>query len=251
MIAPGNLSPNDGTDAQAARRRLWRWLPLAILVLGTLLFFAFFDRNAGVMKLQKYHQDLAVYVAAHYLSALLIYAGLYIAFVAFSLPGAVWLTIAGGYLLGALPAAIVTVIAATIGAVLVFLAARSSLGAFLHEKAGPWLGKVERGFAENQWSYLLVMRLVPVVPFFIANLIPAFLGVSLGVFVITTVLGIIPATLVYSWAGAGIGGLLHSGTELTWHNVLNPQIKLALTGLAILAALPIAVKFCRRRKGQD
>jgi uncharacterized membrane protein YdjX (TVP38/TMEM64 family) len=87
-----------------------------------------------------------------------------------------------------------------------------------------------------------------VVPFFIANLLPAFLGVSLGVFVVTTALGIIPGTLVYSFAGAGLGGLLESDAAITWHSLLNPQIKLALTGLALLAALPVAVKYWRRRR---
>lgn len=247
MIERETSTPEGATR----RRRMLRWLPLLLLVLGTILFFALgFDRYVGLHKLQKYHDDLARFVAAHYLGALLLYGGLYVAFVAFSLPGAVWLTIIGGYLLGVWPATLLTVVAATLGATILFLAAKTSLGAYLHEVAGPWLGKVERGFAENQWSYLLMMRLVPVVPFFVANLVPAFLGVTLGAFVLTTALGIVPGTLVYAYAGAGLGSVLESGAELTWHNLLNPQVKLALTGLALLAALPIAVKYWRRRKGQ-
>lgn len=249
MTAPDPSTPEHAAGPRGRAGRLRRWLPLAVLVLGTVLFFAFdLDRYVSFAKLRAHHRDLAEFVAAHYLAALLLYAGIYVSFVALSLPGAVWLTIVAGFLFGVVPAAAVTVVAATIGACLLFLAAKTSLGAYLHEHAGPWLAKVERGFGENQWSYLLMMRLVPVVPFFIANLLPAFLGVSLGVFVITTALGIIPGTLVFSFVGAGLGSALESDAELTWHSLINPQIKLALTGLALLAALPIAVKYWRRRK---
>mgnify|MGYP000991628412 CR=1 FL=1 len=91
--------------------------------------------------------------------------------------------------------------------------------------------------------------MVPVVPFFVANLLPAFLGVSLGVFIATTALGIIPGTLVYSIVGAGLGSVLEGEAALSWHSVLNPEIKMALTGLGLLAALPVAVKYWRRRRG--
>jgi uncharacterized membrane protein YdjX (TVP38/TMEM64 family) len=254
------LTPDPSTPEQAAHprgrrphvrlRHGWRrWLPLSLLVLGTILFFACgLDRYVSLARLRAHHQDLTAFVAAHYVTALLIYAGIYILFVALSLPGAVWITIVGGFLFGAAMATGVTVVAATIGACLLFLAAKSSLGAYLHEHAGPWLAKVERGFAENQWSYLLMMRLVPVVPFFIANLLPAFLGVSLTVFAVTTALGIVPGTLVYSIAGAGLGGVLEGDAELTWHSLLNPQLKFALLGLALLAALPVVVKYWRRQR---
>ncbi len=250
MIAPDPSTPDQAADPRGRGGRLRRWLPLGVLLLGTLLFFAFdLDRYVSFAKLRAHHRDLAAFVDAHYLAALLLYAGTYVLFVALSLPGAVWLTIVAGFLFGVLPAAAITVVAATTGACLLFLAAKTSLGAYLHEHAGPWLAKVEHSFGENQWSYLLMMRLVPVVPFFIANLLPAFLGVSLGVFVVTTALGIIPGTIVYSIVGAGLGSVLDSDAELTLHSLLNPQIKLALSALALLAALPIAVKFWRRRKG--
>ncbi len=253
MITPDQPMPERPVrpHGENAHRRHWRrWVPLGVLVLGTILFFACgLNRYVSLEKLRAHHQELAAFVAAHYLMALLLYAGIYVAFVALSLPGAVWLTIIAGFLFGVAQATCITVVAATIGACLIFLAARTSLGAYLHEHAGPWLAKVERGFVENQWSYLLMMRLVPVVPFFVANLLPAFLGVSLGVFVLTTALGIIPGTLVYSIVGAGLGSVLDSDDALSWRGLLNPEIKLALTGLGLLAALPIAVKYWRRRKG--
>jgi len=250
MIAP---EPPTSEHAGATRNHAARrWLPLALLVLGTALFFAFdLDRYISFAKLRAHHQDLMAFVTAHYVKALLIYAGIYVLFVAFSLPGAVWLTIVGGLLFGAMAAAIVTVLAATIGACLLFLAAKSSLGEYLHAHAGPWLGKVERGFAENQWSYMLMMRLIPAIPFFIANLIPAFLGVALHVFAITTLIGIIPATAIFATIGAGLGSVLESNEMLSWHSLLTMEIRLALMGLAVLAALPILVKYWRRRRGRN
>jgi uncharacterized membrane protein YdjX (TVP38/TMEM64 family) len=106
---------------------------------------------------------------------------------------------------------------------------------------------VERGFADNQWSYLLMMRLFPVIPFFIANLIPAFLRVPLPVFIATTFIGIIPATAIFATIGAGLGSVLETSADLSLHSLMTPQVKAALIGLVLLAAMPIAVKFLRRR----
>ena len=125
---------------------------------------------------------------------------------AFSVPGAIWLTLAGGFLFGTVLAAGLTVFSATIGATLIFLAGRSSLGAMLHERAGPWLGRIDDEVAKGEISFLLVMRLIPAVPFFIANLAPAFVNVRLGNFIWTTFVGIAPATAVISSVGSGLGG---------------------------------------------
>lgn len=247
MAAPHQSSPD---DRSAPRRAAWRrWWPLAVIALGIALVFAFdIDRFATFEHLKAHHRRLAEFVAVHYLKAVLVYFVLYMTFVALSLPGAIWLTVAGGFLFGAVAGTILAVLAATLGACLLFLATKTSLGEHLHARAGPWFIKVERGFADNQWSYLLMMRLFPAIPFFIANLIPAFLGVPLYVFVITTLVGIIPATVIFTTVGAGLGSVLESGADLTLKSLLTPQIKGALIGLAVLAAAPIAIKYLRRRR---
>lgn len=232
------------------RRSAWRrWLPLGIIVLGLVLVFAFdLDKLASFEHLRAHHQRLTELVAAHYVQAALGYVLLYVLFVALSLPGAIWLTVAAGFLFGAVVGATVAVIAATTGATLLFLATKTSLGDYLHSHAGPWLAKIERGFADNQWSYLLMMRLFPAIPFFIANLVPAFLGVPLPVFIITTFIGIIPATVIFATVGAGLGSVLETSADLSLHSLMTPQVEGALVGLAVLAAAPIAVKFLRRRR---
>jgi uncharacterized membrane protein YdjX (TVP38/TMEM64 family) len=247
MAGPHKVSADRSTAGP--RRAAWRrWLPICAIAVGlALVFMLDLDEFASFQHLREHHQKLAAFVAAHYAQAVLFFLLLYVLFVALSLPGAIWLTVAAGFLFGAYVGAILAVLAATAGATLLFLATKTSLGDYLHAHAGPWLAKVERGFADNQWSYLLMMRLFPAIPFFIANLVPAFLGVPLSVFVITTFIGIIPATVIFATAGAALGSVLQTGDDLSLHSLMTPEVKAAMAGLALLAAVPIAVKFLRRR----
>lgn len=248
MAGPHKVSSDRSTAG--SRHAAWRrWLPIGIIAVGLILVFALdLDDLASFRHLREHHQKLVGFVAAHYAQAVLCYLALYVLFVALSLPGAIWLTVGGGFLFGAVMGAILSVLAATAGATLLFLATKTSLGDYLHAHAGPWLAKVERGFADNQWSYLLVMRLFPAIPFFIANLVPAFLGVPLSVFVITTFIGIIPATVIFATIGAGLGSVLQTSADLSLHSLMTPQFKWALVALAVLAAMPVAVKILRRRR---
>ena len=139
------------------------------------------------------------------------------------------------------------VIAATIGASLLFLATRSALGDFLRAKAGPWLVKLQDGFAENAFSYLLVLRLVPLFPFFVVNIVPAFLGMSLRTYVVGTLIGIIPGTAVFATFGAGLGSILDQGNTVSLAGVLTPQMIAGLVGLSVLALVPVIYKKIRRK----
>ena len=160
------------------------------------------------------------------------------------------MTITGGFLFGQWLGTTYVIFAATIGATILFLAARTALGDVLHAKAGPFLQKMEAGFQENALSYLLVLRLIPAFPFFIVNLVPAFLGVSLRVYVIATFVGIIPGTFVYATVGAGLGSIFDAGGEFSAGSILTPEIITALIGLAILALLPVAYKKVKAKRGR-
>jgi uncharacterized membrane protein YdjX (TVP38/TMEM64 family) len=228
-----------------------RLLPVIVLGAGLTAFFAFglneyltFDtlRQNRVWLLQQVEESA--------LLAALAYIGLYIAVVAFSLPGGAVMTIAGGFLFGQWLGTVYVIFAATIGATVLFVAARTALGDALRAKAGPFLKKMEAGFQENALSYLLVLRLIPVFPFFIVNLVPAFLGVSLRVFVIATFVGIIPGSFVYATVGAGLGSIFDAGGTFSAANILTPEILTALIGLAILALLPIAYKKFKAKRGR-
>lgn len=193
-------------------------------------------------QLRTHHDRLTQLVDGHPLAAPLGYMAVYALAVAVSLPGAALMTITGGFLFGAVLGSTLTVIAATIGATLIFLAARTAFGDLLRTKAESSLGRMEQGFRRDAFSYLLVLRLVPLFPFFLVNLVPAFLGVRLSTFVGATLIGIVPATVVFTLAGCGLGSILEAGGEFSLSNVLTPQMIAALCGLALLALVPVLYK---------
>jgi uncharacterized membrane protein YdjX (TVP38/TMEM64 family) len=193
-------------------------------------------------------EALEAYRDAHYLLAVGLFMLAYVAIVAFSLPGAALATLTGGFLFGTFPGVLFNVLAASIGATLIFLAARFGLGERLAVRMDQGDGAVralKRGIDENQWSVLFLMRLVPAVPFVLANLVPALVAVPLHRFVITTFLGIIPGALVYSAVGAGLGEVFARGEAPNLGVILEPHILGPILGLCALAALPMVIKALR------
>ncbi len=181
-----------------------------------------------------------------------VYIMIYVLVVAFSLPGATIATLAGGFLFGTVFAALFTVTGATVGATLIFLAARHGFGETLGQRMEASKGTIKRikdGIDENQWSMLFVIRLVPAVPFFVANLIPAFMQVPLHRYVISTFLGIIPGTVVYASVGAGLGTVFARGETPDLGIIFAPHVLLPILGLAALSLLPVLVKTITGKKG--
>ena len=167
-------------------------IPLVLLVVLVLFFYSGLGRYLSFETLRENQGALKDWVRANGALAVIAYMLTYAAVTIFSLPGGLVMSITGGFLFGTLWGALYIVVGATTGATILFIAAKTSLGDPLRAKAGPWLQKMEEGFQENALSYLLVLRLVPLFPFFVVNLVPAFLGVSLSVYFIGTFLGIIP-----------------------------------------------------------
>jgi len=220
-----------------------RLIPLLVLVLILVLFYTFdLGRFLGFDALSEHKAWLSAWVDAHAILAPVLYILLYIAVVAFSLPGGLMMTLSGGLLFGAAAGALYAVIGATIGASALFLIAKTSLGDFLMAKAGGAVKKMQAGFSENALSYMFVLRLVPIFPFFLVNLAPAFLGVSLRVYVIATFFGIMPATFVFALTGSGLGSVLEQGGDISLAGVMTPEIMAALAGLALLALIPVIYK---------
>ncbi len=224
-----------------------RFLPIVALAVGAVLAYFLAGDYLSLETVSENREAMVGWRDRNLMTASLAFMAIYIVAVAFSVPGAIWLTMAGGFLFGAVLAAALTVISATAGATLIFLAARSSLGAVLHERAGPWLKRVDDEVARGEISFLLVMRLIPVIPFFVANLAPAFVNVRLGNFIWTTFVGIVPATAVISSVGAGLGEVLDRGGEPDIGVIFAPHILFPLLGLAALAALPVILRKLRKR----
>lgn len=226
-----------------------RRLPL-LLILGAALFGGIALRDElSFNSLSRHREVLLAYRDAHYLWTVIAFIAGYAIIVALSLPGGTVATLTGGFLFGLFPGVFYNVAAAGSGAVLVFLAARWGFGAALAQKleaAGGKAAGLRASLQENEWSVLFLMRLVPLVPFFIANLIPAFVGTSLARFAVSTYLGIIPGTLVFTSVGAGLGEVFARGAAPDLGVIFTLPVLLPLLGLAALAALPILVRVFRR-----
>jgi uncharacterized membrane protein YdjX (TVP38/TMEM64 family) len=241
--------PSPGPAATPGRPRLraTRLAPLAAIAAGFVLFFAFgLHRHVTFETLRDSRAALSAWVAAHEALAPLLYILAYAVVVACSLPVGLLATPIGGFLFGTLLGGTYAVIGATIGATALFLAARSALGELLRAKAGGALARFEAGFRENAFAYLLVLRLIPLFPFFLVNLAPAFLGVPLATFVAATFVGIIPATFVYASVGAGLGAVFDAGAEPDFGIVLTPPVLGPLLGLALLALAPVAYRHFKK-----
>ncbi len=165
---------------------------------------------------------------------------------AFSLPGGLVATLTGGFLFGTWLGGAATVIGATVGASILFLAAKTAFADLLRDKAGPAIARMEEGFRQNAFSYLLFLRLVPVFPFWLVNLAPAFLGVTLRTFIGATFLGIIPGTFVFASLGNGLGAIFDAGGTPDLHLLRQPQIVGPLIALAVLSLLPVFIRRFRR-----
>jgi uncharacterized membrane protein YdjX (TVP38/TMEM64 family) len=232
---------------RAARAR--RLAPLAAIGGAVALAFALgLDDYLSFEALREHRGLLMALVHDHAVPATAAFIAIYAAATALSLPGGAVLSIAGGFLFGSVLGTAWIVVGATAGAVGIFLAARTALGDALKAKAGPWLARLEAGFRENALSYLLVLRLVPLFPFFVVNLVPAFLGVSLRVFTLGTAIGIIPGAFVFASVGAGLGSVFDMGGEVTAAGALTPEVITALLGLAVLSLVPVVYKKTRARR---
>jgi uncharacterized membrane protein YdjX (TVP38/TMEM64 family) len=221
----------------------WRFLPLVVLAAGAIFFFALgLDDYLTFEALKNNRQRLLALIADDAVLAALLFMAVYAAGIVFLPPSGTVMTLAGGFVFGAAAATLYVVAAATIGATALFLAARLSLGEMLHQRAGPAVRKMEAGFHKSEMSYMLVLRLVPLFPFWLVNLAPAFLDVRLRTFVIGTFFGIIPGTAVYAYVGSGLGSIFETSESFSISAVMTPEIVAGLTALALLALVPVAYK---------
>lgn len=256
---------------EAVPRRGWlrRLAPLiALVAVAGLIVSQGWHNLISFQQLALNQQALQAWIGENIVGAIAAYAAIYVVVIALSLPGGAVLTVAGGLLFGWLLGGVVTVVAATVGATAIFLIARSSVGEPLAARAGPWLGKFRAGFQENALSYLLFLRLVPVFPFWVVNLAPALLGVSLRDYVIATALGIVPGTFAFAFAGAGLDSVLAAQREafqacraareagdpactfqFDASTLITPELLIAFAALGIVALIPAIVKKLRKQPG--
>jgi uncharacterized membrane protein YdjX (TVP38/TMEM64 family) len=241
-----------------------RLLPLIlVIVLAGTAYLAVGEGGISLEARVQHRATIDAFVSEHHVLAVLAYTVLYIGAVALSLPGATFLTVAGGFLFGIVIGAAAAVVGATLGATLIFLVARTALGEPLLRLAGPRANQLAKEFRDDAFSYLLFLRLVPAFPFFLVNLVPAFAGVRLAPFVTATALGIIPGAIVFALAGTGLDSVIAaqqnsyhqciaaggSGCRIAFDtmDVLTPQLIAALAALGLLSLMPVVLKHWRAR----
>ncbi len=222
-----------------------RLLPLGLLVAAWLVFMlAGGYRYLTFSALAQNRDWLCGLVQQWGILAAFVYIMVYATLVALSVPGAAILTIAGGFLFGTWIGGLCAVIGGTLGATAIFLAARGGLGG-LAQRAGRLVGKLEAGFRDDAFNYLLVLRLVPIFPFWLVNLVPALVGVRLPTYVLATFLGIVPGTVIYASLGNGLGSLVE---EPDLAIIFKPSLLVPIVGLALLALVPVGYKHWRSKK---
>jgi len=257
---------NDPSPAGAARAKFSprRLVPLIVIAVAAGVVIAMgWQRQLSFETLARHYEALRAFIAAHEVSAIAAYVALYIVAVALSIPVGVYLTVTGGILFGAVLGGAAAVVGATIGAICIFLIAKSAVGDYLVRRAGPLAQKLAQGFRADAFSYLLFLRLVPIFPFWIVNLVPALVGVKLATFAAATALGVIPATFVFAFVGQGLDSVIAAqqaayqsclaaarpDCRLAFHinTALTPELLAALAALGVLALVPVLVRRLRAR----
>lgn len=242
-------------QANRAAGALRRFAPIvALLCLLALAWGMGWFEHVSLSSLVRHREALLDLVAAHVALSFGVYVLAYAALVAVSFPGASLLTLASGLLFGGLAGGAASVCAATLGAAAIFLAARSSFGQLLQQRAGGFVGRLAEGFRRDSFSYLLFLRLTPLFPFWVVNIVPALLNMRLAPYLAATFLGIIPGTFAYAFVGAGLGSVVAAqelaqpgcGTAGTCSievsALITPQLLIAFTALGVAALVPVALR---------
>ncbi|MEE2691124.1 MAG: TVP38/TMEM64 family protein [Pseudomonadota bacterium] len=229
---------------------LTRFAPIAVVAAGLILFFAFdLQRYFSLDALRENRDALRDWVASDTLRAILIFTAAYAGATAISFPGASIMTVFGGFLFGLFPGVPVIVFAATLGATVIFLAAKFAAGDLFRRKAQGFLKRMEEGFRRDELSYLFVLRLTPVFPFWAVNIGAGLLDVRLRNFLVGTFFGIIPGSFVYASIGNAAAVAFDAGENVSLQGILfKPEVLLPLVGFALLALLPMIL---RRLRGDE
>ena len=234
MIREQTVMTND-MPASEAKRGLNAGKIAIVLVIGVAVAaFLYFDLSQflSLQALKDNRDYLLSFTETHSAVAAVLFVLVYVAVTGLSLPGAVILTLAGGFLFGAVLGTLFVNLGATTGATLAFLVSRYLLRDWVERRFGKWLGPVQQGFAQNAFSYLMTLRLIPLFPFFVVNLVSGLTRMNIGTYVAATALGIIPGSFVYAYAGQQLG------TINSLKDIASPGVIGALVLLGLLALVP-------------
>lgn len=241
-----NASVTAQDETPTAKKSLVKRLaPLGLIALALAAFFALGGPDyVSLESLRENRATLSAFVSDNFVLSILAFIGLYATLTAISFPGASFLSLFGGFLFGTLTGGLAIVVGATMGATVLFLAARYAIGDFLKANTGGnYMKKFEDGLKENELSYLFILRLIPAFPFFVVNFVPALFDVKIRNYILTTFFGIMPGSFVYASVGAGIGAVFAQGGDVKLSGLMTqPKVILPILGLIILALIPVLYK---------
>ena len=231
--------------------RLKQFGPLLILFAGALVGAILFRDLVTFETLKQNRQILVEFRDAHFGLMIVGFLSFYVLIVSFSLPGASVTSITGGFLFGLPVGTVLNVSAASTGAIVIFGAARAGFGKLVTKKIDRFGGSMavfKEKLLENEISVLLMLRLLPIIPFFAVNIMAALIGVKFKNFVLTTVLGIIPGALVFTWIGVGIGNVFDQSGKPDISLIWSPHVLGPLVGLALLVGAPAFIRIFRPKE---
>lgn len=215
---------------------------LGLLLLASISFFYFqlYD-YLTINTIKSYQTAAQAWTTSHYFMAVSLYILIYVVLIACAIPCATFFSLVGGYLFGSI-AIVYAVFSTTFGGMILFLTIRTSIGNHISSKSTGWIKKVEQGFKKNAFNYILTLRLMPVFPCWVSNIAAGMLSVPLSTFLCATVLGILPATVIYVLAGQGLDKILENNSAPILDIILSPSVIIPLIGLAILSLIPVIYK---------
>ncbi len=238
------------TESSKSSSFITRFGPILLIIAAVIVaFVSGLDEYLNLAALKQNYATLKAFVADRFVMALALYMFIYIAVTGLSLPGATALSVFGGFLFGVEVGVGVVVVSATTGATIIFLVARTAIGDSLRRRASGFVANVEKNFNDNAFSYLLLLRLVPLFPFVIVNIVPALTGMKTRTYVLATMIGIIPGVIAFVSAGHGLGAVIEAGGEVELQGLLlQPEILTPIIALSLLALIPVIYRSMKPNK---
>lgn len=224
--------------------RPYLFLGLLAVVLTSFFYFHLYD-YLTLNTLKNYQTTVQQWTLAHYNLAICIYILTFTGLIACTIPCATFLTLVGGFLFGNI-AFFYAVFSTTLGGFILFLTVRSTIGLHITKKSYRWVKKLELGFKQNAFNYLLTLRLVPIFPCWLSNVSAGLLNVPSKTFLSATILGVAPSTLIYVMAGRGLDKILDNNNTPITNILLTPSILFTLFGLVVLSIIPILYKTLKK-----
>lgn len=242
MAEPKPPSPRPPSALALARR----FGPLALVAAGLVAAIALgLPSQLSLHELHHHRDQLEAMARLHPVFSVLAYVCVYALAIGLSLPVAMVMTLSGGFLFGLWVGGLAAACGCTIGGTVVFLVCRNATGDVLRRRAGPTIARIEDGVLADAFSYVMVLRLLPVMPMTLANLALGFIEIPLRTFVLATFVGILPISLIYAGLGSDLGRMFERGVKPSLHELVRPEVVLALAGLALLSLAPVVARRLR------